>query len=260
MSQINKFCLIFCAIVFQSTFAAFSPFGYLHDASRDCQTEYQYYYKHIKADNSIAHDFKCEIRVREDPDFNNSLLFSFAKTRRLTPYPVRVVFNDDGKFNRTEFDVNENEFSYSTKKAILLSAQMDYRRVKEAKEDESFKTLLDGKTKNCNITVDVKLYNANQFKVEASRNFTECTGTEKYDDFPKYKTDSTKNWEIFFDEGKMTNFVMMAIKVHDVFPDKNVNIRSGFVYKKCKKVKEDWDTTLLMDDNETALFVPLLEK
>lgn len=235
--------------------AEYAPFAYLHDDTRgDCQSKYEYFYKNIHQNQTIRAQYGVTMLLRSDSEHHNSLLFSFANyenaTKHLTPYPVRVFFDKNGKIIKIDVHVKDTDASVSTKKAVLLTTQLEWKQVTNAinkKGPLTFKSLLKGKTKECNIEYHVKGDSTSTFDVEGHRNVTECTGS-KHKDYDMYK-DSTKVWKFAFDTSKESNFQTLSIDIVDYFaPDHVVTIASEFTFMGCEKYQGNWDTNDLVED------------
>lgn len=200
--------------------------------------------------------------VRSDQEHSNALLFHFENydnaTKHLTHHPVRVYFDDTGKVVKTDVHVNDSDSSVSTKKAVIFTTQLDWKQVTNALDKKGpleFKSLVKGKTKECNIEYSVKQEDAKStFEVVAQRNVTECTKCKSsHDDYEKYK-ESTKVWKFTFNKTKTSNFQSLSVDIVDYFaPDRVVTIESGFMFTGCEKYEEKWDTNDLIEDNRAYI-------
>lgn len=195
--------------------------------------------------------------VRADKEHPNALLFHFENwenaTKHLSPYPVRVYFDDSGKMVKADTHVDDTDCSLSTKKAVLLTTQLDWEKVTSALATNGpleFKSVVKGKTKECNneYRVDVNDDSKTTFVVVGERNVTECTGGSEHKDYEKY-AESTKVWKFTFDTSKSSNFQALSVDVVDYFaPDRVVAIESGFTYVGCEEFSDVWDTNELVED------------
>uniref|UniRef100_A0A336MTQ6 CSON007156 protein n=1 Tax=Culicoides sonorensis TaxID=179676 RepID=A0A336MTQ6_CULSO len=233
-----------------------SSFEYLHDSSKDCQSKYEYFYLNKYENGTTRAEYGVTMLVRGDKENSNALLFHFKNyenaTKILAEFPVRVYFDESGKMVKFEINPNDPDESVSTKKAIIFTTQLDWGHVTSALKKNGpseFKSLIKGKTKECNIAYSVKVATPELFNVLAERNFTECTSScNKTHDYPKYN-ESTKTWRYTFHTSQTTNFIGLRIDIVDYFaPEKVVTIQSDFFFSECEKFTDDWNTTGLEED------------